>query len=85
MNVLQITTTFNLAAVVEDKCPPNLLYLQMSSYHCRHHQNWTNVLQTLPPKANVLQITTTTAAFGSSGHFTTENGQLYSKYLTTCR
>ena len=28
---------------------------QMSSYHCRHRQNWTNVLQTLPPMANVLQ------------------------------
>ena len=29
--------------------------VQMSSYHCRHRQNWTNVLQTLPPMANVLQ------------------------------
>ena len=36
--------------------------LQMSSHHCRHRQNWTNVLQTLPPKAYVLQLLPTTTA-----------------------
>ena len=61
MSSKSTTTTAKFGGSVGGQMPSKFI-VQMSSYHYRHRQNWTNVLQTLPPKANVLQPLPSTTA-----------------------